>query len=310
MTNSFLNVLKNPFIIAYIVLYAVSLILLHCIASFDLTEPLFLFVIAGIGFSSLAWWATKHIEPFKLPVQHPLSECGVLAMYLLVVVAFLTWGLEIIGSSVHAEPLTSVLILVAKLAVFVVFPFLFFRWLWKYRLPDFFGHSFGGRKAWWVVLLMSTVLIVFQMSLGQGLNEISRAGLAGWTLTLGIPFVYVLLLLEVGIVEEFFFRGLLQARIAALLKSEIAGVVLTAVLFGMAHAPGFYFRTGKTLELLGPSPSFVVCISYSIVITSMVGLFMGIIWARTKNLTILIVIHAAGDLVPNIAATLGAWHLR
>lgn len=310
MRNSLLNLLKNPFIIAYVGLYTVSLLLLQVRAGFNFTEPLFLFVIVGIGFSSLAWWVTKHIKSLELPVQHPLSECGVIAMYLLVVVAFLTWGLDIIETSVPAEPLKSVLILAAKLVVFVVFPLLLFRWLWKYRLQDFFGLSFGGRNAWRVVLWMSTVLIIFQIAFGQGFNEISRAGLVGWTLTFGIPFVYVLLLLEVGIVEEFFFRGLLQSRIAALLKSETAGVVLMSVIFGIAHAPGFYFRTGKTLELLSSSPSFLLAIGYSIVITSVAGFFLGVIWVRTKNLTILILIHAAGDLVPNIAATLGAWHFR
>jgi membrane protease YdiL (CAAX protease family) len=46
---------------------------------------------------------------------------------------------------------------------------------------------------------------------------------------------------EAGLVEEFFFRALVQSHLAAAFKSEVSGTVLMSPIFGLAHAPGFIF---------------------------------------------------------------------
>ena len=94
---------------------------------------------------------------------------------------------------------------------------------------------------------MSVVLILFQIAFGRGVFEIRHSGLALWAVAAGIPFAYAWLLIEVGLVGEFFFRVLLQSRLTALLRSETAGILLMALLFGLAHAPGLHFRTAVTL---------------------------------------------------------------
>ena len=99
--------------------------------------------------------------------------------------------------------------------------------------------------------------------------------------------------------EEFFFRGLIQSQFAAALKSEVSGVVLMSLIFGLAHAPGFIFRHAGEVEGLGLNPSAIDAIAYSIVVLAVSGITFGIIWARTKNLFALMLIHAAGDLLPN-----------
>jgi membrane protease YdiL (CAAX protease family) len=309
MKNSLISILKNPFILAYVGLYVLFLVLLHSVEGFDITEPVFVFLVVGIGFSAIAWWTTKGVTPLTFSIKQPASECGLLTFCLVIVMIFITWGLNIVESSIHTEPLKSLVILTGKLAVFVVVPLLLFRWLWKYTLRDFISVSADWRRPLRVVVWMSLVLILFQFVFGRGLSEIQQSGLGGWSLAAGIPFVYLWLILEVGLVEEFFFRALLQSRLAALFKSETAGVVLMSLLFGLAHAPGMYFRTVKTLEVLGPHPSLLMAIGHSIVITSVTGFFLGVLWVRTKNLTVLILVHAAGDLVPNIASILKAWIL-
>ena len=154
---------------------------------------------------------------------------------------------------------------------------------------------------------MSLVLILFQTVFGRGVSEIRHSGLPLWAVSVGLPFAYVWLFVEVGLVEEFFFRALLQSRLSALLRSEVAGIVLMALLFGLAHAPGLHFRSAVTLEGLGPHPSWLVAIGYSIAVTSIAGIFLGILWARTRNLLVLMLVHAAGDLVPNLVHFLKAW---
>ncbi len=86
-------------------------------------------------------------------------------------------------------------------------------------------------------------------------------------------------------VEEFFFRALVQSRL-----------ILSGLVFGLAHAPGFYLRGGGNLDNLGLHPSLFLSIGYSILVLSVSGFFLAIIWSKTKNLWLVMVIHAFGDL--------------
>jgi membrane protease YdiL (CAAX protease family) len=115
-------------------------------------------------------------------------------------------------------------------------------------------------------------------------------------------------MLEVGVVEEFFFRVLLQSRLSAVLKSKLGGIVLASLLFGLVHAPGLYLRSGATQEGLSANPSLLMAVGYSIVITSVAGFFLGVLWARTRNFLLLVLVHAAADLLPNTLPTLRAFH--
>lgn len=87
----------------------------------------------------------------------------------------------------------------------------------------------------------------------------------------------------------------------------MAEIVFMALLFGLAHAPGLYFRSAATLEGLGPHPSWLVAIGYSIAVTSVAGIFLGVLWMRTRNLLVVMLVHAAGDLLPNLVQFVRAW---
>jgi membrane protease YdiL (CAAX protease family) len=75
-----------------------------------------------------------------------------------------------------------------------------------------------------------------------------------------------------------------------------------SLVFGLAHAPGFIFRRAGEVEGLGPHPGAFDAIAYSIVVLAVSGVTFGVVWARTKNLVALMLIHAAGDLLPNFAS--------
>jgi membrane protease YdiL (CAAX protease family) len=76
-------------------------------------------------------------------------------------------------------------------------------------------------------------------------------------LLIAVVLTSVWLFVEAGIVEEFFFRGLVQARVAALTGSEWTALVVMALIFGLAHAPGFYLRPAATGEVLGTHPNIL-----------------------------------------------------
>ena len=297
----------SGYLLAYAGIYAVTLWRLQQHEHFDLSEPLLVVVVVGICFSGLAWWFTRGVTPLPFTIRRPGREGAFLACYLIAVAAFIAWGFNAIEAGVPSEPLKSVVLLAAKLAVFVFLPLAVFHQLWGYSVREFLVIGPELRRQWKPALWMSLVLIAFQLAFGRGLSEIRHSGVPMWGLLVAIPACYLWLLIEAGLVEEFFFRALLQSRLSAWLRSEAGGIVLASLLFGLAHAPGLYYRTGKTLEAIGPHPSWFMAVGYSVVMISVPGLFMGVLWSRTRNLLLLMTVHAAGDLVPQLVPMIRTW---
>jgi membrane protease YdiL (CAAX protease family) len=293
---------------SYIALYAVTLYAMARFGQFDAGEALGVFAVLGAGFSLAAWLLTIGVRPLPYRVLEPGREVRTLLLYLLPLTAFVAFGFAAIHRYGTAEPADSIAILLAKLAAFVVVP----AWIMISR----FGYRLTGlapvstRSSHMLVFLgMSLVLVVFQSVAGRGLRDIADAHAPGETLLFGMPLVFLWLVLEVGVVEEFFFRVLLQSRLSAALRSELGGIVLMSLIFGLVHAPGLYLRTSVTQEGLSSHPSLLMAVGYSILITSVAGFFLGVLWARTRNFLVLIMVHAATDLLPNTLPTLRAFHI-
>ena len=306
------RLLKSPYFILYVTIYTIALALLYILEGFNLALPLFILLFIGIGVSSVAWWSTRHITPPTFSVEKAALECGVLAFYLIFGIGgYLIWGMNFIESTFPDESFAKLLVLlVSKLSAFVIVPLLLFRMFWGYRLPDLVQLSFDWKKHLSVVLWISLIMIPFQLMLGNGLSQLREAGFAGWQLILGFLISSFWVVIEVGLVEEIPYRILLQSRLAALFKSEVAGLVLMLLLFGLTHAPGLYFRRGGAIEAVGSTPSALMAIGYSIVIISMVSFFLGVLWIRTKNLMVLILVHAMFDLVPRSIHTLNVLFVK
>jgi len=242
-------------------------------------------------------------------VRRPGREAAAITLYLVVVVGgYLVWGIPAFGKAFEPGSAANlVAVLIKKLLLFVVGPYLIFRLAWGYRLRDLADLSFGWRRQLRPALLIALALVPFQLVVGGGLREIQAAGASPATLALAFVVTFAWILVEVGLVEELPYRVLLQSRLSAWLGSEVGAVFVMAILFGLTHAPGLYYRSGDSIEALGASPSPLMAIGYSIVVVSVVSLFLGFLWARTRNLPILIVVHAAFDLIPKVPATLKAF---
>lgn len=292
----------------YAVLYLSLLLWMHWRHGFGVGEPLLVLGIVGVGFTTLAYWSTRRLEARTVPVMHPRAESRALLVYWLLTVVFITWGLPAVRGWAANGWESTVAVLVAKLVVFVAVPAFLWKRHWGYHLADFavLRRGFGGGH-WRPVLLMSAVLIAFQLVFGRVRGDVGMLAPTWGELAIGLGLGFGWLLLEVGLVEEFFFRSLIQARLAAWTRSDVTAIVLMAVLFGLAHAPGLYLRPDSTGEALGTEPSLLFAIGYSIVVTSVTGFFLGTLWVRTRNLLALAVIHAAGDLLPNLADTIRIW---
>lgn len=290
----------------YFALWMVAFILLRIFEGFEASEALAALVILGVIFPALALLTTRRVSRLSYVVRRPEVESAVLVMYLVVFAWLLVSGFNRL-MYIRTEPLHSVVKLAVKLVVVAV-PAGIVWAVGRYRIAELAPVSLKWRDLR-PALWMALAALLMQSTLGRGLHDIQEAHQPVWVLAAAAPLSFAWLMIEVGVVEEFLFRVLLQERLAVLLKSAWGGLVVAAVLFGLAHAPGLYLRTAATQEALGSHPSLLMAVGYSIVMTSLGGLFVGVLWMRTKNLAVLVIVHAAGDFLPYLVPWAKAFHL-
>lgn len=125
-----------------------------------------------------------------------------------------------------------------------------------------------------------------------------RLSLAQLAAVLGVGFVYNIFM--AALPEELFYRAFVQRRLSAGLKSPWSGLLLSALFFGIVHAAGnTSWGFGKTL-LDG--------FAESVFVQSFIGLLLGAVYLRTRNILLCIVIHAfinAGTNIALFAARIG-----
>lgn len=292
---------------AYFALWIGVLILLRTFEGFEPGEAIAAFAILGVILPVLSLLVTHRVPTPPSLVHEPGTETVFLLAYLAVIAWVLVSGFGRVAR-IGSEPLHSVVLLSVKVLTFVALPAAFISAVGHYKIAELMPTSLKWhdlRPALW----MSLAAILMQSTLGRGLHDIRGTHLSVWVLAVATPLSFAWLIIEVGVVEEFFFRVLLQERLAAVLRAPQGGLVVAAVLFGLLHAPGFYLRTAATQEALGSHPSLFMAVGYSIVLTSLAGLFLGVLWMRTKNFAVLVIVHAAGDLLPNLAPWVKAFHL-
>ena len=308
----------NLTVVVGLTLYAVGLAVLWQNKNFEPGGALIVLFLFGLIFPALAWLATIPAVPLSISIRPSGCEMLVLACFIVGLSIYLVGGPQWIDNHLpeawtDSSKIKLLVTLAKKLIVFVAIPFAVFRFAFSYRLRDF-GIQFQGLRALAgshlpVVLVVGSALVAFQYFVGSGAAPVRHGNFSMHQLLVGLPLCFIWLVIEVGLVEEFFFRALVQSRLAAWFKSEVSGVVLMSLVFGLAHAPGFIFRQAGSVEGLGANPSALDAIAYSIVVLSVSGILFGVMWARTKNLFALMLIHAAADLLPNFANFVQVWRL-
>ena len=272
------------YLAVYLAVFAVALGLLAVFEKFDIVEPLLILVLAGGGFTFVAWLLARRF-PTVEGVSMRAPWWGLLA-YLAFLGVVLAFGF----------PQNEWLKLGAKLLVFVVVPVLAFRM----RLPLRFGKHDAI-----VTILLILVMTAFQLAVGSGARKVADANLQHTALAILASFVWMTI--EAGITEEVAFRALIQTRLEELLHSRAGGIAFASIVFGLVHAPGLYLRTAGTGESF-TNPTVLFAVGYSIVILSPIALFFGYLWTRTRNILVLALVHGSLDTLPNaaeVARTLG-----
>ena len=305
--------------ILFAAIYAVSLIHLNGVGSFPLEEALAILVVLGLGFSFLAWLVTIGVRPIAVTVDQPGSQALVAMALVALAGAYLVTvrtSLDAIvpGAAAGGNDLAhEAWVLALKLFVFVAFPFVVFRLLFRSGWPDFGLSAASVRRLLWrdglAVLVVGAAICVFQYYAGSAAAPFREGKYAIETLQVGLPLAFAWLALEVGLTEEFLFRAVLQERLSAAFRSDLAGLFLMALVFGLVHAPGIVLRGAGVDEGLGASPDWITAAAYTVAVQSVAAFLFGILWLRTRNLLVVVLVHAATDLLSNASSLFEAFGL-
>jgi uncharacterized protein len=137
------------------------------------------------------------------------------------------------------------------------------------------------------------------------LTDIAGLHASAVTRVWAAPASFVWIALEAGLCEEFLFRAVLQTRLAAVLRSEAGAVVSGALLFALAHVPGLYLRGHPGVDGYSSDPLQVI--AFTVAVLSPIAILFGTLWARTRSLLLIVLLHAAVDVLPNLPDFIHTW---
>jgi uncharacterized protein len=302
-------------LIAYVLAYAGSLFVLSRAPGFEAGESLAVLLVFGVGCSVVAWLATIGVRPVRYRVARPRAESlailGYLVLFAVLVLGYAFTAMKAAVADGRPEELA---MLALKLATMVALP----AWI-----VTRFGHSWrevflgdargflrpllADRRLLRALLVMFAAMFLLQWFVGRGPAAIRALDAPMWMLAVGVPLAFLAMSLEAGLCEEFLFRTLLQTRLAAWLRSETAAIFAMSLLFGLAHAPGYVLRGAHLMEGMSGPPDALAAAAYSIVVVSPIGLMFGVLWARTRSLALVVLVHGFTDLIPNLAPFVETW---
>jgi membrane protease YdiL (CAAX protease family) len=305
------------YIIGFILIWTVSAGILHFGFQQPLSDSLPIGLIFGFCFPFITRLMVRHFHP-KIAGRPAFNKEGlVISALVLWIVWYISYGTGWINSLVSTNLLASpranaVYVLLKKGLIFFVIPFIVYRGF-GFRLKDF-GFSIrratpGFGRAVLIFIVLSAAIILFQFYFGRGAESFIKGNFSRHQLLTGLPVCFAWYFFEVGLVEEFFFRALLQSRLTVMLKSNTAGILVSGLIFGLVHAPGLYLR-GASSEGMREQLPFIFWAAYTITVMSLSGIFLGILWNRTRNIYLLMALHAMLDLLPNIADFIQTWGIK
>jgi membrane protease YdiL (CAAX protease family) len=292
------------FLAAYLLLWIAATCYLAAKGA-DWTLPAISLVVFGAGLPMLGIALTRGAVPPPIPVNRPALElCALLVFLCVYAVGFLGWGMSATRAALPAGREQELLVVAVKLLVHVAAPALLLAALGA-RIAPLFNSGLRAPGFWPPLLVLGAAILGLLCVVSPALSEIKALHASAATLAWAAPATFMWLAIEAGLCEEFLFRAVLQTRLAAVLKTEAGAVVSGAVLFALAHVPGLYLRGHPGVDGYSSDPLQVV--AFMIGVLSPVALLFGTLWARTRSLLLIVLLHAAVDVLPNIPDFVHTW---
>lgn len=292
------------FVTGYLVLWAAATAYLAAKGA-DWTLPAISLAVFGVALPLLSLPLTRKAAPPKISVRRPALELWVILAFLLFyAVAFLGWGMSATRAALPAGREQELLVLVVKLLMHVAAPALLLAALGA-KIAPLFNSGLARPGFWPALLVLGAIILVLLRFLSPAIGEIEALHVSTATLVWTAPACFVWLAIEAGLCEEFLFRAVLQTRLAAALKTQAGAVVGGAVLFALAHVPGLFLRGRPGVD--GYSTDPVQVIAFTVAVLSPVAVLFGTLWARTRSLLLIVLLHASVDVLPNLSDFVKTW---
>lgn len=179
-----------------------------------------------------------------------------------------------------------------KVLLLAILPIIFL----KLRKNSF--ASMGLTKKNWKKSFMVGLIVFLAMAIPGAFYS----GTAGLVLSGNLKFYQIIFGFLAGFIydffmagfpEEFLFRVFIQTRFSIVLKSRVAGVIITALIFGLLHIDDIMRGNPDiTLAQAFCRAFFMNTVTY--------GLILGVLWERTRSLVPCIFVHSAGNALNNL----------
>jgi uncharacterized protein len=282
----------------YAVVWCASAAVLFATGSDDAIAAPIILLVTGIAFPLIAWALTRREVPPPIPVRRPGLELGVVLAFLALYAVFFTgYGLNAFHAAFAPGRPEAVLLVALKLVVHVVLPVLILLAVGA-QPGALFTARLNTRGFWLVLLVLGAISLAFIAVVSPSLKQIAALKLSPPVLAATILATFGWLAVEAGLCEEFLFRAVLQTRLAAVMKTELGAAAIAALLFALVHVPGLYMRSGA--DVAGHSQNLVAVIAYAVAVLSPIGLGLGVVWARTRSLLLVVLLHTLVDLLPGV----------
>ncbi len=275
---------KKPIILVFIAVYIFAVVL----TLLNEPENALAYIGLSIGMFFLCWLVvdlTKKIKVRDIEIKRPGLELIVGVLILVI------WDYVPIPKIDFGDKWNIGFIL-KKIIIFVVIPFIFLKTR-KNSLTSMGLTIKEWKKNLWVGLIVFIVMAIpsafFIANTG---SEILSGKYSTPQVGIGLFSSFIYFFLMSGFSEEFFFRAFIQTRISYLLKSSISGVLITSLIFGLGHI--------QAIMQWYPGITIGEAFCRAFFMQTLIGILLGVIWERTRNLIPGVFIHSGVDGLNNL----------
>ena len=219
----------------------------------------------------------------------PGLTVGPLSIILLIAISGITFGLQ--APSIYVSNLI-------QFVFMFIIPFLLVWFALKADAVNL-GFSIGKREnMYWTLIvgILYGLLVWFLIGAPNLIAAISTVLPPDWMLYIpsALFIAIVLLLFAVALPEEFVFRALVQP---VMIKrfGRLNGVLLSSLIFGLAHLPVNYFIYLMIYPIW--LDALIGSLLMSILFQAQIGLVLGVAYEWTRSLVMPVTLHAIHDLI-------------
>ena len=291
-------------VLLYLLIWAVAVAYLAARGA-DWIFPIASLVIFGLILGGIIWFLTRKMNAPAVPVAHPQRESlGLLAYLIIYAVLLIGIWLGTVRHAIPAGQEQELAVVSYKLLIHVAAPAAIILALGGAIRP-LFDSGLKRRGFWMTLIVLCALMFALLAVVSPSLKQIGALGLTpiaaiGWVLA-----AWAWNSVEAGFCEEFLFRACLQSRLTAWLKSPAAAIVATSLLFALSHWPGLYLRGNPEVDGWSTDPIQVA--AFTIATLSPLSIALGLLWARSRSLLLIVLVHGAIDALPNTAEFVHIW---